>query len=275
MKTLLVPIDFSAASINAANYALDFAIAVKGEMILIYVCRFPVAVSEVAVPAETFTGVIDDAEKRMQELKDNLNHKASGRAKVHTEVKEGYEVGEIEHYCNTISPYAVILGLQGTGSVERVLFGSNTLQATRQLSWPIIVVPQGARFTTISKIGIACDLKKVPETVNLDAIKKIVNEFQAQLHVLNVNTEKNKMIDAEQIEGLSWLKQKLEDIKPEFHFLHDDNVDEAIRAFAEKNNLDLLIIIPKKHNFFDSLVHKSHTRNSVLHSHIPVLAVHQ
>jgi hypothetical protein len=39
------------------------------------------------------------------------------------------------------------------------------------LSTPLIVVPPEAKFTSIKKIGLACDLKNVQETTPLKEIK--------------------------------------------------------------------------------------------------------
>lgn len=60
-----------------------------------------------------------------------------------------------------------------------------------------------------------------------------------------------------------------------YHFLNNKDVEEGLTGFAEKNNLDLLIIVPKKHNIFDKLFHKSHTKKLMLETHVPVMSVHE
>ena len=67
MKTLIVPVDFSPAALNAANYALDFAHAVNASITLLYVCQVPVAVSEAPVAAVTMKEILEDAEKKISE----------------------------------------------------------------------------------------------------------------------------------------------------------------------------------------------------------------
>jgi nucleotide-binding universal stress UspA family protein len=51
-------------------------------------------------------------------------------------------------------------------------------------------------------------------------------------------------------------------------------VDKGIIDFAEGNELDMLIVLPKRHGLIDSLMHRSHTKQLVLHSHVPVMALH-
>ena len=275
MRTIIVPVDFSSASGNAANYALDFAHVINASITLIYVCQVPVAVSEAPVAAATIQGILDDAEKEIIKLKDDLLHKANGKLKVYTVIKEGYVVNQVAEYCKKVNPYAVIMGASGASATERVLFGSNTLSALKNISWPLIIVPKGAKFTQISRMGLACDLRNVVNSVHADEIKKMVTDFKAKLHILHVNTDRNKMIGDEEIEGSEWIRDMFIDLKPDFHFLHNENIEVAINEFAEKNNLDMLIVIPKKHGILEGIFHKSEAKQVALHAHLPLLSVHE
>ncbi|MBK8520712.1 MAG: universal stress protein [Chitinophagaceae bacterium] len=42
-----------------------------------------------------------------------------------------------------------------------------------------------------------------------------------------------------------------------------------------KNQIDLLVVMPHRHNLLSGLFHKSHTKQLVLHSHVPVMSIHQ
>jgi nucleotide-binding universal stress UspA family protein len=275
MKTIIVPVDFSPASLNAVNYAMELANTIGGSITLVYVYQFPASVSEVPVSGEIINDLIADAENRMVELKKGLTHQWEEKIKIYTEIKEGNIIMQVKMMSSSLKPFAVVMGARGIGAVERVLFGSNTLQAIRHLSWPLIVVPIGATFKTIKKIGLACDLQKVPETVHAEEIKNIVKEFHAELHILHVNTKKEEMINDERIEGSEWLLGMLAEVEPEFHFVNKENIDEAINEFTEKNNLDMLIIIPKKHGLLEGLFHQSHAKQMALHAHLPVMAIHE
>jgi hypothetical protein len=93
-----------------------------------------------------------------------------------------------------------------------------------------------------------------------------------KLHVLNVQTAiQNGNTIAE------WPQKDLfATLNPEYHLINETtNVDEAILGFAEKNEFSWLVVMPRKHSFFDALMHKSHTRALVHHSHIPILAIHE
>lgn len=70
------------------------------------------------------------------------------------------------------------------------------------------------------------------------------------------------------------LKGILKKLNPQFHFITSDNADDAILDAAEKLDPDLLMVLPKRHSFIDKIVHRSHTKQFILHSRIPVLALH-
>ena len=132
-----------------------------------------------------------------------------------------------------------------------------------------------ARFKKIKKIGLACDLLNVKQSLHAGEIKKLVNEFSAELHVLHVISKKTGKPADEEIEESEWLKEMLGEVKPVFHFMNNSNTDDAISEFAVNNQLDLLVVIPKKHGIIDNLIHKSHTKQLILHTHVPLMAIHE
>lgn len=275
MKPIIVPTDFSPVSLNAVNYAADLACAMNTNLVLLHICPLPVAYSEVPFAADSLTGLINEAEEKILKLRGDIINRINDRIAIVTEVKMGNVFEGIEEYSLTIAPYAIIMGTQGTGAMEKLFFGSNSIAAMKNLSWPLIVVPPEAKFKNIRKIGIACDLKKVVETAPVEQIKVLMSAFQAELHVIHVNRESEKAYSAEKVEESGLLQEMLEDLHPVYHFLNYVNIDEGLNEFSQKNDIDLLIIIPKKHNLIDKIFHKSHSKHMIMHTHVPVMSVHE
>ena len=67
----------------------------------------------------------------------------------------------------------------------------------------------------------------------------------------------------------------MEELRPIYHFIKDDDVEKGLNEFAENNKLDLLIVVPKKHSLLGKIFQPSHTKQLVLHTHIPVMAIHE
>jgi len=271
MKTILVATDFSPAALNASNYAADMALAIGADILLLHVYSIPVNYSEIAVPL-SLEDLQQGAENLINELKDQLRRKTEEKVSITTQVRMGSFFHELKTVCETIKPYTVVMGSQGTSAVERLFFGSHAVYAVKHLQWPLLTVPAGVGFSSVKKIGFACDFDKVVDTTPVDEIKMLVNDFGAQLHILN--TGKRKEFKPELVFESGLLQEMLEALKPEYHFITSDNTDEGILDFAEKNHIDLLIVLPKRHGLLDKIVHKSHTKQFVLHSHVPVMALH-
>lgn len=272
MKTIVAATDFSPSALNAANYAADMAVAINADLLLLYVYQLPVNYSEVPVSINE-RDFMDDTKKSINALKKQLSSGRGGRLHISTEVRAGiFFRQELENACEGVKPYAVVMGSQGTTAVKHLVFGNHTLSAMKHLMWPLIAVPPGATFSSIKKIGLASDFNKVIETTPLDEIKTLVNDFNAELHVLHTGQQLKSNPDFNFESGL--LEEMLGHLKPNYHFITNENTNEGIIDFAEKNEIDMLIVLPKRHDLLNKLIHKSHTKQMVLYCHIPVMALH-
>ena len=165
------------------------------------------------------------------------------------------------------------MGTQGKGAVKRFVLGSNTIAAIRHLSYPLIAVPPKAKFTGIKKIGLACDMKKVIPTIPAREIKQLVEQFKAELHVIYVNSEGDPMHVPETVEESAFLQEMLEKLHPVYHTLNNPDIEDGISKYAKKHNFDLLIIVPKKHGLLETIFHKSHSKQLILHTQVPAMAI--
>ena len=276
MKTIIVPTDFSRISLNAANYAAEMASSINADLSLFHVCLLPITTyGDVPYPIENMDSSLSSAEDKILYVKNDLAKKTGGKVKIDTEVRVAATVtGELANYCKENQPYAVVMGTQGTSAIERIFFGSNTINAVKHLAWPVIVVPPEAKFSNIKRIGLACDLKNVDESVPFSQIRSLVNEFNAELYILHINPDGGKGYTTEKTIESRSVQNMLDDLHPFYRFLDYDDIENGLEEFAETNNLDLLIIVPKRHNIIDKLFHKSHSKKMVLHTHVPVIAMH-
>ena len=272
MKKIILATDFSPAAYNAAIYAAHMAMAIKTDLVLLHVYAIPIVYSEVPAavnPEEVRLA----AEKNMSALVAQLKQETNGKLNIETTIRMGSYYHELKVVCDYIQPYTVVMGSQGTTARERLLFGSHAVHAMKHLTWPLITVPPKATFSAIKKIALACDLNKAVENTPIDEIKMLVQDFNAEFHILN--TGKEQVFDPEIVFQSGMLQEMLEDLKPVYDFISDENTDEGILTFAQENNIDLLLVLPKRHSFLEAMIHKSHTKHFVLHSHVPVMALHQ
>lgn len=272
MKTVIAATDFSPVAFNAVNYAADMALALEAKLVVMHVYQMPVMYLEVPVSINT-EDIRRDAEREMNKLKQRISVRTGGKLFVETELRMGVFYPELKALCDELQPFAVVMGSQGSTAAERLFFGGHTVYTMKHLMWPLITVPPLAGYKTVRKIGLACDFQKVLETTPVMEIKKLVKDFKAELHILNTGHQEDYNSDVVFESGM--LEEMLGEARPVYHFISGSSVDKGIMDFAEKNNIDLLVILPKRHGVIDKLIHKSVSARLVLHSHVPVMALHQ
>ncbi|NDB53608.1 MAG: universal stress protein, partial [Chitinophagaceae bacterium] len=105
-------------------------------------------------------------------------------------------------------------------------------------------------------------------------IKDLVKTFGAELHVLNINQDGKER--SEEIPEQSILLQTLlGDLKPEFHFIQHKDIEDGINDFAIRNELDLVITIPKKHSVVERIFKGTSSKQLIYHSNVPIACVHE
>jgi nucleotide-binding universal stress UspA family protein len=275
MNTIIVPTDFSPVSTNALNYAIEMAKVVRASVLIFHAYQVPISYSDTPILLVSVEEMRKSAEGQLDKLKADIEHVASGLVKIYSESQMGDTVDELENLCHKINPLAVVMGSHGATGIESILFGSTTLSAIRHLTCPVISIPPGKSFGAgIKRIGFACDFKEVVATTPAPAINNFVTMLKAELHVLNVDHPATHS-SSDIIEESALLQTMLAPSKPVYHFIDHTDIEDGINEFAERNNLDLLIVIPKKHKKIEALFSKSHSKKLVQQSRIPVLCLHE
>jgi hypothetical protein len=73
----------------------------------------------------------------------------------------------------------------------------------------------------------------------------------------------------------AFMAELLKDFKPYYQTIVSADVTHGINWFVEKEKLDMVVVIPKKHRLTEKLFSRSQTRELVYHTHVPVLCIHE
>jgi nucleotide-binding universal stress UspA family protein len=275
MKKIVAATDFSVNSINAVKYAVDLCLFLKADLCLIHVSMIPLPINEIPVSDYSIEESIKQTEREIESLKNDLLKKNEGRdLKINTVVRSGDVVKEIKDYCNSIEPFALVLGSETTTGFERLFTSGVTIEAVRDILWPLVVVPPSKKFTQFRKIGVATDFNHLSANPHLDEIRELTKTFQAELHIIHVRQSIDGSMTGEKILDYELTRDKLQGLKTEYHFLSGKSVEQTLKTFAENNNFDLLVIFPKKHNNISGLFLHSYSKNMVMDCHVPIMSMH-
>jgi len=272
MKLIVVPTDFSPIADNALKYGMDLAAAMGSSLMIIHVYQIPISYSEVPLITVSMEEIKKASEERLAELKHNIETITSGKLVVYAESRLGDVGDEIKKLTKTLQPFAVVMGSRGVTGTGKFFLGSNSLSVINNTTTPVIIVPPGGRFAPYKKIGLTTDFKDVVDKTPVVPVRALVNFFNAELHVLHVDYKQRNFNPGVPQETLN-LDMLLSGMNPTYDYIENKHVNEGINEFAEKNNIDLIITLPQKHSFLESLFEKSLTRELLHHTHIPVMCI--
>lgn len=269
---ILTPVDFSAASLNAARYAAHLCLSLHAQLRLLHVVQMPVVYGEIPLPTGNYDDVLDNARSEMQGLIQKLQREAGTGLEISSEVKAGSPMYEIMTEASGVEPFLLVMGTRGLGNLERFILGSTTLNTIKECAVPVLVIPEDFKFEQVVKIGLASDFSNVVEKTPQQFITRLMQQLQAELHIIHNDPTYHEYEPEVMQEGLL-LDTMFTGIRHKFHFLHYDFTEEGITNFAHNNDLNWIIIIPKKHGFFEQIFGHQHTRDFVLHACLPVLVL--
>ncbi len=273
MKTLLVPVDFSDTSLNAARYAAGLAKQVGAKIILIHAYEPPVS-----YPLRDGIQVSDEGIKEinLQELKKIADDLSSLEPVVKFEIMqlEGSLLDVIKQFEDNVDVFMAVMGITGAGLLKEKLVGSNTLKVAKGTSVPVMIIPKNAKYSDLNDIGLTTDYRDVVNTVPEKKIKEFLNATGARLHILNVDFEGEYVTEnTPQESGI--MEAMFQDVHPKYHFIQYREIAEGLSEYSVNNSIEIMISIPKKHSFFESFVHPVNmTKKLIFHSKVPVLVMH-
>lgn len=274
MKKLVVPVDFSATSVNAATFAGNLAIFYGAEIWLYHAYEMPVGIGEVAWPLFTVKELQAAADHELEMLKEKVQQNLRSKVRFHSKAEMVSFTPGLADFCEEVKPDMVLLGLSGKDALAKLIVGSNTIKVIQQLTYPVLVIPPKAAFSPVVKIGFACDYKQMEETTPVDLLKKVVKDFDADLYILNVD-HNDEHVDEEVMDGSIAAKGLFKDINPVYDSIESESVTEGLNKYAGEKGLDWIVVIPKKHTLLQKLFSRSHSKDLLYHTQLPVLCVHQ
>ncbi len=272
MKTILAPTDFTKPSLNAVNYAADLAVELNARLILVNVIEVPMIASEIPVSESVFENMMSLATSDLEELGSVINQRTQGKITIEKRVTMGTVASEIQDIAGFYQPFAIVVGMHASNSIERFLGSSTTLNLIKHNTYPILVVPENVEYKGLRKVGFACDLVDVHDTIPHQLLNDWLTAFNPSLDIIHLSKNEHELSSTAAGESIS-LQNHFSRFNPGFHFLTGDSLSKGLNDYAKEQNLDLLVVIPKKHGFL-SFFDKKHSKEIIENNQTAILAVH-
>jgi nucleotide-binding universal stress UspA family protein len=261
MHRVIIPVDFSETSLNAARFSAQMLAGKKDALAILY-------------NNYESEGDYDVVVGYQESLKKEFL--AKGVEQVIYENEMGGDLIEnIARLAHTSRATLIVMGITGKSEIRQAMFGSNTLKLVDKNLLPVLIIPPDASYKGINNIAFSSDFKDVENTTPSDLINSVLEIFNPKLHIVNVNAEHYVSITEEIEQGKIAFKKMFQLFETEFYFLTMNDFYEAVDVFVNDYNIDILITIPKHQSNAISIFKSSHTKRLAYHSRIPVLAAHE
>lgn len=273
MKNILVPIDFSADSNNAARYALELAAHIHAGITLFHVCSFPVLLPE--LPDKALIEE-EELEKASIQLLEKLAGKLGEKfPQVPITCDSVFGEADLEILRKTEQSKAdlVVIGAKGKSNVWERIFGSTTSRVSRHSKIPVLAVPAHARFRPVKNVLVACDNGKTFTKPITDGLRQFSAAFHAPLTLLRVVNIGEYMMRGAGIANEKELDEKLGDTPHVFDFEVMSEAVEGITRAVEKSGADIVVLISHKHNALAKIFNGTTTGQLLRQTKKPVLVI--
>ena len=261
MHRVIIPIDFSETSLNAARFAALMLAGKKDAVALLY-------------NNYESEGDLDVVIGYQESLKKEFL--ANGVENVEYENEMGGDLIEnIARLAHTSRATLIVMGITGKSEVRQAMFGSNTLKLVDKNLLPVMIIPPDAVYKGINNVVFTSDFKDVEATTPAVLISSVLEIFNPMLHIVNVNKEHYVALTEEIEKEKAIFREMFKALKIEFYFLTMNDFYEAVDNFVKDYNIDVLVTIPKHQSNAVSLFKSTHTKRLAYHSRIPILAAHE
>lgn len=284
MKKIIVPTDFSPPANNAARYALHLATLLKEDVILCNAMIIPAEAAHAGNtpwPLEGYESIKESTTEQLQETARHLERRLAEHAgffpeDFHPSVSYTSEVGPVTDVIRNVmdehSGSMVIMGMSGTGGLERLFIGSSSRDLVEKAGFPVLLIPKEFIFRPVRKIAFATDLDKgdinVVHTLSCFA-KALDAEIQIR-HIANHKFEHGE--DKYKADAfMAELCKKITYPKISYHHIKSMDVDHGLDWLHEHSLVDMLVMVHRPHNFLAKLVFGSHTQQLARHVTLPLL----
>lgn len=243
MKKIIVATDFSDYAEFAIKAAASIAKKAKAKLILLHIINRPLNSDDDSY--ENYHNrpggktIVSNIQNKLEEI---INRHNINDAEVIYELR--YDVFKtILKHANKQDVDLIVMGAYGSSGSQGALLGSNTERVLQQAIMPVLVVKEEFEYFRIENMVFASEFHS-PVFEVYPKMKKIIDLFQTNIHLLKVNTPNNfqKTLDSLKL---------MEKFKNEFclkncttNIYNDLSVEDGILNFSKLINADIIAITP-------------------------------
>jgi len=269
MKTILFPTDFSKTADNALTFAIELAKKSKAKVIAVNAYDLPYA--ETVMTHSLLDIMRENSEKAMLEVEQKLKDAAvayeclsllGAPSRIMRQLAE-------ERFADYL-----VMGTKGASGIEEVLIGSNAASIIHSVDIPVFTIPKGAELGGVKKMVFGFDFKNRKMSKPLSLLADLAKTFDAQVVITHV-LDNYDNTDEEMQRSKDLVDKHFSEINHSYKIMSGEDTEDVLMETASNERADLLVVVARNYNFFESLFHKRVTSKIAYHSKLPFLVLHE
>ncbi|MBC3787594.1 universal stress protein [Spirosoma utsteinense] len=279
MKTILIPIDFSALAQSTAHFGLELAQRMTARIVLLHVVQPSPPVPTFNVPVVELTAWNDTLQAQMAQalshFQGEIGHYQRERGLTSVPISTRLVVGQpadcILDVAASEKASFIVMGTVGAANAWDKLIGSVASAVAQRADRPVWILPAAVPLDSLRRFAYFADM----EGQELSCINQVMNlgeRLRAKLEVVHVSP----LLD-EEFDVAESLVESFEDTyAPEritFHHLTFDSVPEGIETYVRSHQPDVIVLAHRNRGFVEKIFHKSLIRQLSLTTKRPLLII--
>lgn len=259
LKKVLIPFDFSEASVNALEYVVSFIGTQRSIGILgLYVGTMPLSEAD-----------NEKLRKEFLQLLDSFNTKLKVAPEFTTDT--GEVISTILSVQEKSKADLIMMGTMGDKITDEAI--TNTSKLVLKADCPVLAIPYGTAIKEPKNIALVMGGEKIEDKAVLGTLLDLARSFDARVHVLTIYKESVYDEEAIKESNENLLEYYLEHFYADHTFIKSEDVEQGILDYIKNKNIDMLTILPRNHTEKSTPSEGRLTKLLTLHSEIPVLAL--
>jgi len=276
MIKILLPTDFSKASRNAIEYALNFA-SVSTTTFIFYHSFIPFDSALSGAPEHNRKEIIkveQELKIRINKLKLKMDEKFPNVV-IETCIDKGAESRQIISYSTANKIDLIIMGTTGASGLKEVLIGSVTVDIIDKSECPVLAVPAKYKYKPIEKMLMPTNYA-LHDLIALKFLFQFSTIENSNIQFLHISLKGNPPLkDAELMDAFKeTINSLLKKRNNKFSLHQGIDAEQSISSVVQKEKIDLIVMTTiKRKSFIDRFFNNSITKKMAHHTKIPLLAV--
>jgi nucleotide-binding universal stress UspA family protein len=268
MKNFIVPVDFSAESLNGIHMAVLFSKQHPVNIQMVYVQK-----SSADFHPGSFEEEFRYAEIQFKKLVSEIEPKLGEGSKIKYIIKKGIIYKEVVNQAESYMDAVISASTHGASGFEEFFVGSNTYKILSATSKPVLTIRNNKCPNQIKKIVVPLKMhvdtrQKVPFAADIAEL------FGAEIHLISISTSQNKRITdrltAYMNQSSNYLrKRRIDHLCKQFH---GENLVSLAANYAAAIDADLVVIMSEKGGGWNALL-GNYAHEMINVCPIPVLSI--